>query len=251
MKVSKYIWEILIVLAVLCMVLIFIFGKNTTDTTAVISDSDKIEDQTSLTTTTDAIHSSASSSVPDLETQETESAVVPMVVPVTPNQEKEEIVPPSPVPTPSMSGVTSVHIQSILAGHNTTRAGKGLSPLTYAPSVAKSAQAWADNLAGRGCILEHSDGPYGENLYFSWTTAKTQTLDPTQAVFWWLDEEQYYNYSKNTCQAGEQCGHYTQAVWKETTQVGCGVSVCDDGDRLTQMWVCQYNPSGNNGDRPY
>jgi len=36
-------------------------------------------------------------------------------------------------------------------------------------------------------------------------------------------------------------GHYTQVIWKNTTEVGCGVARSNQGE----IWVCNYNPPGN------
>jgi len=44
------------------------------------------------------------------------------------------------------------------------------------------------------------------------------------------------------------CGHYTQIVWRDTKQVGCGVA----RDNRREIWVCNYDPPGNwVGHRPY
>jgi PadR family transcriptional regulator len=44
------------------------------------------------------------------------------------------------------------------------------------------------------------------------------------------------------------CGHYTQIVWSNTREVGCGVA----RDSNREVWVCNYNPPGNwIGERPY
>jgi len=36
----------------------------------------------------------------------------------------------------------------------------------------------------------------------------------------------FYTYESQTCQPGQQCGHYLQVVWAETTKIGCGYSLC-------------------------
>jgi pathogenesis-related protein 1 len=50
------------------------------------------------------------------------------------------------------------------------------------------------------------------------------------------------------------CGHYTQLVWRNTTQVGCGVADCAPDGLLTNrsIWVCNYSAAGNYiGQNPY
>jgi hypothetical protein len=43
-------------------------------------------------------------------------------------------------------------------------------------------------------------------------------------------------------------GHYTQMVWKNTKEVGCGTA---SNDNLVVL-VCRYSPSGNQlGQSPY
>ena len=62
----------------------------------------------------------------------------------------------------------------------------------------------------------------------------------------WGSEIEFYNEANNTCD--DVCGHYTQIVWSNSTEVGCGMVTCDGFD----IWVCQYNPAGNVvGQRPY
>jgi len=62
------------------------------------------------------------------------------------------------------------------------------------------------------------------------------------SAFGWADEFPNYNYAANTCASGQQCGHYTQMVWRTSTQVGCASVTCSNGKVLV---VCNYSPAGN------
>lgn len=123
-----------------------------------------------------------------------------------------------------------------------------LAPLTWSTTVADSAQAWANN-----CAFQHQPGqPFGENLAAS-TGSSFSMLQGTQL---WVAERTSYDYAGNTCQSGAVCGHYTQVVWRNTSQLGCGRAVCTTGNPFgSGTWtlvVCRYDPRGNFvGQRPY
>jgi len=93
---------------------------------------------------------------------------------------------------------------------------------------------------------------YGENLYASYGQVST----PQDVVTSWVSEDAYYNYANNSCQPGQECGHYTQVVWAKTTKVGCGHTICNTNSPFGQNpwdnWVCNYAPPGNYvGQKPY
>lgn len=152
-----------------------------------------------------------------------------------------------------------VDAQAILAAHNRWRAEVGVGPLQHAPDLAASAQAWADELKqGNRCRMRHSEprGRYGENLFWAsavvWSDGRRElsAVPPAQPVDSWGGEKRDYDPAKNSCAPGKVCGHYTQMVWKHSTQVGCARAVCEDSRE--QVWVCHYRPAGNVvGQRPY
>ncbi|MEE9328025.1 MAG: CAP domain-containing protein [Cocleimonas sp.] len=147
--------------------------------------------------------------------------------------------------------------EGMLNAHNRVRAKHRLKPLKWSNKLQHYSQQWANQL-GRGshCSIKHrSQTPYGENLYRSgavrWSDGRREVSPVTirQVVKAWTDEERWYDYKRNRCQSGKKCGHYTQAVWRDTTEVGCAMKVCAD---KSQTWVCSYNPPGNyTGKRPY
>ena len=94
-------------------------------------------------------------------------------------------------------------------------------------------------------------GGLGENIAAG---APSQTV--SAAVQSWLDEQQYYDHTTNSCATGQQCGHYTQIVWSTTTQAGCAKVSCTQnspfGGGTWDFSVCDFNPPGNYvGQSPY
>ncbi|XP_044956491.1 pathogenesis-related protein PRB1-2-like [Hordeum vulgare subsp. vulgare] len=129
--------------------------------------------------------------------------------------------------------------------HNTARLVVGAGPVTWDTTVAAYAQSYA-NSRKASCNLAHSNGTYGENLF--WGSGTTWTA--SSAVTMWTDEKQYYNYATNTCALGKVCGHYTQVVWSSSTSIGCARVVCDNNAGV--FIICNYSPRGNiGGQRPY
>jgi hypothetical protein len=81
-------------------------------------------------------------------------------------------------------------------------------------------------------------------------------LDQVGSVDAWYAEVKNYNLASNTCHAGAVCGHYTQLMWKGTTNVGCGWKPScvyeNDATYTPGELICKYWPAGNvNGLRPY
>ncbi|KAF8271341.1 CAP domain-containing protein [Lactarius quietus] len=150
---------------------------------------------------------------------------------------------PTPTPTPSTpstpsnsSGnglVSADDIATYLSAHNQVRAQHGAVDLTWSDDLSTTAQNWAN-----GCVFKHSGGPDGENL-----AAGTGNYSITDAVGDWAAEVSQYDPNNPVP------SHFTQIVWKSTTQVGCAVQTCsgifDASYGPAQYYVCEYNPPGN------
>ncbi|KAL9238529.1 hypothetical protein vseg_012935 [Gypsophila vaccaria] len=133
--------------------------------------------------------------------------------------------------------------QDYVDAHNVARAAVGVGAIEWDDQVAAYAEQYA-SMRMSDCALEHSSGPYGENIAQGY-----DSLTGTYAVQMWVDEQQYYDYSSNTCADGQQCGHYTQVVWSNSVRVGCARVQCDNGGYFV---TCNYDPPGNYpGEWPY
>ncbi|KAE8381098.1 CAP domain-containing protein [Aspergillus bertholletiae] len=154
--------------------------------------------------------------------------------------------PTSPHP-PSYTSL-EVFEDTILSSSNLYRKDHNASDLVWNETLTQYAKAWAE-----GCKWKHSHGPYGENLAFGYQNAST-------AVFAWGNEYRLYDFKKPTG-FSEETGHFTQLVWRATTDVGCAAIDCgysngtDDNEKRgdtgsytrAQGWyvVCEYSPPGN------
>jgi uncharacterized protein YkwD len=132
--------------------------------------------------------------------------------------------------------------REMLSLHNQLRAKVGAPALAWSDKLAAAAEEWAKALVARGQFMHSKNKHYGENLA-EFRGGKTNAK---QAFELWAGEAKNYDRKSNRCEGA--CGHYTQAVWSATKQVGCGMAA--SGGR--EVWVCEYNPPGNYvGQRPY
>ncbi|XP_044472451.1 pathogenesis-related protein PR-1-like [Mangifera indica] len=136
-------------------------------------------------------------------------------------------------------------VKEYLAPHNAARTAMRMRPLHWDSRLENYAK-WYANQRRYDCALRHSNGPYGENIF--WGSGKD--WKPAQAVAAWLSEKSSYDYWSNSCMGGNDCGHYTQIVWSRSRRIGCARVVCEDGRGV--FITCNYDPPGNFiGERPY
>jgi uncharacterized protein YkwD len=147
-----------------------------------------------------------------------------------------EIPPAEPTPAaPAADDGPVGDAGELLAAHNRYRGQHCAAPLTWSAALAASAQRWADRLRDAGCAFAHSQTQHGENL----AAGTSGTLTPEAVVTMWYREVAAYDFRGGAFSM--ETGHFTQVVWRGTTQLGCGRSSC----RGLDVWVCQYDPPGN------
>ncbi|KAL8992556.1 MAG: hypothetical protein Q9169_007011 [Polycauliona sp. 2 TL-2023] len=142
---------------------------------------------------------------------------------------------PATSTTPSYTNTTLFQL-SLLTTHNTYRTAHNASLLSWNTSLATSSLSHS-----LPCKFSHSTPPapgaYGENLAAGYPNT-------TAAVEAWGDEREDYDFED--AEFSDETGHFTQVVWKGSTDVGCGATWCD-GQEETPGWfvVCRYFPAGN------
>ena len=153
----------------------------------------------------------------------------------------------------SSTGLTSNVDARVLAAHNRERQREGLPALAWSPALAASAQAWADRLAATGAFdhapqAERAGGEEGENLW-----AGTRGYYSAEAmVGLWIAEKTHFRPGRFplNSRTGDvaDVGHYTQLMWRRTSELGCGLARGREEDVL----VCRYSRAGNvHGELPF
>ncbi|KAI3437418.1 SCP domain-containing protein, partial [Psidium guajava] len=153
--------------------------------------------------------------------------------------------PPSP---PSPAAPLPAAAQEFLDAHNQARVEVGVAPLRWSPDLAAATSRLVRYQRDRmSCNFANlTASRYGGNQLW----AGGEGLAPRAAVGVWVREKDYYDHASNTCEAGHQCGVYTQVVWRNSSDVGCAQAMCPK--EAASLTICFYNPPGNVvGERPY
>lgn len=151
--------------------------------------------------------------------------------------------------TANTNTANSTMISNAVKDHNNIRKEVfNGNELTWSDAIAQSAQDYVDKLANNGKFEHESGISYGENLF-----ASSYQANYSDAIRGWAEEKVHYHYDTNSCDSGETCGHYTQIIWRDSVEVGCGIATYTTGEY--EGWTvvaCRYNPPGNiNNEKPY
>ncbi|GMR49078.1 hypothetical protein PMAYCL1PPCAC_19273, partial [Pristionchus mayeri] len=155
---------------------------------------------------------------------------------------------PGGIPSSEVNGFLEVHnkLRTAISTGNYVAKGKQMpaaktpiANLTWDCSIEGSAQAVADT-----CLFAHSESRenLGENLYSSWSTGGV-SIDGlgVAASEKWESEFQKFGWSdiKLTEEVFKsEVGHATQMAWADSTQIGCGIKLCQDNTKA--IVACQY-----------
>ncbi|HMF75330.1 MAG TPA: CAP domain-containing protein [Bryobacteraceae bacterium] len=134
--------------------------------------------------------------------------------------------------------------REMLESHNAVRRKVGTPPLKWSNKLAARAEEWAKTLAATGG--SKMQGIPGQNIGYTSPPGRVKGADVVAA---WAAEATNYDHGKNACIDPKlRCNHYTQLVWRNTSYLGCAAA--RDAER--DIWVCDYDPPGNNAaERPY
>lgn len=129
----------------------------------------------------------------------------------------------------------------IVAAHNKYRAQVGVPPLRWSGRLADGAQQWAEEIAALSEMRHSGTSGVGENLAVWWGSRPSLS----QLIGMWGDEKSEFHPGRfpNVSVTGnwKSVAHYTQMIWRDTTEVGCGSA----SNAAKVFFVCWYSPQGN------
>lgn len=137
-------------------------------------------------------------------------------------------LPPGPNPMPPPAPFPGEGKELYLKAHNQKRCWHQADSLIWNQNLADKAKEHANR-----CIFAHdATANAGENLAIGYS-------EDSLAIKAWYDEVSFYDFSRGDF--SYNTGHFTQMVWRGTTELGCAASQCPQGRFL----VCRYLAPGN------
>lgn len=146
----------------------------------------------------------------------------------------------------SVTGLSINEGKEILAAHNRYREEVEVSPLKWSENLSAQAQKCADynaaNFLPSGRQKHCRIPSFGQNIAMATSNLH---LNFTQMVDAWGNEKRNFLNgvypSVSATGSPDAVSHYTQMIWQNTSEVGCGKANASGYDIL----VCDYSPQGN------
>lgn len=130
--------------------------------------------------------------------------------------------------------------KEVVSAQNQYRAGHGCPELVVMEELGRDAQKWANTIADKGYLQYSETTGIGESISFLELNGK-QPSGNELAKSWYAEIEQY-DFDNPRWRKGAK--HFTQMLWKGTTEIGVGIAKMKNKDQY--VVVIQYRPPGNN-----
>ncbi|XP_018316471.1 venom allergen 3-like [Mycetomoellerius zeteki] len=161
-------------------------------------------------------------------------------------------------------GVTNEDIDSILTIHNKlrqrvalgqeSRGNPGWQPkavdmpnLTWNKELANIAQRWVNQCNyGHDACRDINKYQVGQNVAQSYSSGENDYTMQNFIDLWYNEVENFDARRVNQpFKMQAETSHYTQIVWAETKEVGCGFMTYKNNQWNTSYLACNYGPGGN------
>ncbi|XP_052831342.1 Golgi-associated plant pathogenesis-related protein 1 [Octopus bimaculoides] len=130
--------------------------------------------------------------------------------------------------------------QDVLEAQNCYRQNHGCPEMVTSVELCRDAQSWADYIGEKGYIQYSETSGVGENIGLLELNGKTPS--GKELVKKWYEEIHHYDFDKPQWRKG--CQHFSQMLWRSTTEFGVGLAKMKKKDQY--VVVIQYRPPGNN-----
>lgn len=194
--------------------------------------------------------STTSSSITPSSTTEAELKPVTTAAPATTSVATSSATSTTAAATAAPSAASSYQ-ESILHYHNLHRSDHSASGLTWSDDLAGAANTLATRCEyGHDTSIVSASGDYGQNIAYGYDADLVGEKVISEMMY--TDEAPYfaslYGEADPDMTNFEKWGHFTQIVWKATTQVGCATVSCSDLKNVggpAPYTVCNYGSPGN------
>ncbi|XP_066478425.1 cysteine-rich venom protein 2-like [Tiliqua scincoides] len=148
---------------------------------------------------------------------------------------------------PPVGKITEKQKKEILDKHNAIRRGvkptaSNMLKMEWSEKASESARKWAVK-----CIA--SSSPREERIVDGVACGES-TLKSTYPLSWievitkWFSKASNFRYGYGAVNPRKDFYSYTQLIWYNTHEVGCGLAYCPQNE-YTYFYICRYCPAGN------
>lgn len=127
--------------------------------------------------------------------------------------------------------------------HNLNRSRHGSYALRLNDELTTMAQQWADALTQERELSHHTfklrGVRIGQNIAMKWTP-NSAIYEPEELCDQWYREHKDFDFGVEPTEL--RAGHFTQMIWKNSTEIGVGRAQAKDGRAIV---VVNYFPPGN------